>query len=547
MGQAQKLLNESIKHTFGLARSQIAWIAGEQQNITSVRGLQRQLSAVCDRIYSQTPRLWNELINRRELTSQGAMARRQLIDAMLKYGDRERLELQGYGPEVSMYFSLLSDIHRQEGEEWGFYPPSDASGVLQIWQAIEDFCVSATEKPISLDNLERQLMAIPYGMKAGAIPVFLAAVLSYHVDDVAIYQEGTFIPVLGIEHFELLMKYPAWFAVKYFAVTGLRSQVFKELESVLSQPRKYPKGSRNTTLLNVVTPLLQFARQLPEYTQKTKKVNLRSQKILRALQETREPDELLFNSLPLACDLSPIGTGEVDDTSISRGNTGTTVKKLRKLLGESFRELQGAYDENLNTCRGLLYKAFGLRQNKDNLQKDLYFRSSKLMGKIIQPWLKRFVSAATDEKVGDREWLEAILMVVGDKPPRSWNDGDVAAFEVKLEDLARQFKHLEALQANVAAKGDSQGFEVRRITVTRPNGEETNQIVWIALESVAKLEDLVEEVLQTALLRDNWQLQQSFVAKLTERVLNSQTAENVVRIKKRRTNEGENESDRRSL
>jgi hypothetical protein len=540
LGQAQKLLSESIKRTFGLMRSQVCWIAGEQKKINSVRGLQTQLSMVCDRIYSQTPRLWNELINRRELTSQGSMARRQLLEAMLKHPDRERLELKGYGPEVSMYSSVLLEtgIHRQLRGEWGFYKPAEASGVLQIWQTIEKFCVSATEKPQTLDLLDRHLMATPYGMKRGAISIFLAAVLSHYTDDVAVYKEGTFIPVLEVEHFELLVKYPAWFAVKYFAVTGLRSQVFKELESVLSQPRKYPKGSRNTTLLNVVTPLLQFARQLPEYTQKTQKVSLRSQKILRALQETREPDDLLFNSLPVACDLPPIGMGEADN--------GTTAKTLRKYLGQSFRELQGAYDESLKTCRGLLYEAFRLRQDEDNLRDDLYFRSSKLMGKILQPLLNRFVGAAMDKKAGDREWLEAILMVVGDKPPQSWNDGDMAAFEVKLGDLARQFKNLEALQANVEARGDSHGFEARRITVTRPDGEETNQIVWIASESEAKLENLVEEVLQTPLLKDNWQLQQSFVAKLTERVLSSRTAENVVRMEERKKNEQEDESDRRS-
>jgi len=36
---------------------------------------------------------------------------------------------------------------------------------------------------------------------------------------------------------------------------------------------------------------------------------------------------------------------------------------------------------------------------------------------------------------------------------------------------------LEALQKEVAAKG-GHGFEARKITVTRPDGEETNRMVW---------------------------------------------------------------------
>ncbi|WP_414564228.1 MULTISPECIES: hypothetical protein [unclassified Anabaena] len=66
--------------------------------------------------------MWNELINRRDLTSQGAKARRELIQAMLEHQYEERLGLEGYGPEVSMYYSLLEEtgIHRQEDDNWWY-------------------------------------------------------------------------------------------------------------------------------------------------------------------------------------------------------------------------------------------------------------------------------------------------------------------------------------------------------------------------------------------------------------------------------------------
>jgi len=86
--------------------------------------------------------------------------------------------------------------------------------------------------------------------------VLLAAVLLHHVDDVSVYRDGTFIPVLG-EHFELLVKDPSRFAVKYFEVAGLRSQVFKELEAILrSTNAQMPAGFRN--VLALVKPLFQL-------------------------------------------------------------------------------------------------------------------------------------------------------------------------------------------------------------------------------------------------------------------------------------------------
>lgn len=64
-----------------------------------------------------------------------------------------------------------------------------------------------------------------------------------------------------------------------------------------------------------------------------------------------------------------------------------------------------------------------------------------------------------------------------DKPAESWTDKDVTRFELKLSDLTRRFKNLEALRAEVDAKGT--GFDARRITVNRPDGQEINQIVGI--------------------------------------------------------------------
>lgn len=125
-------------------------------------------------------------------------------------------------------------------------------------------------------------------------------------------------------------------------------------------------------------------------------------------------------------------------------------------------------------------------------------------------------------------------MILADKPAESWTDEDVTGFEIKLSNIARRFKNLEALQKEVAAKGE--GFEARRITVTRPDGEETHRMVWIERECQDQIERLVQKVLADSILRDNPRLQQAFVAKLTEKVLGSVSQENVARIQTKRQN-----------
>jgi len=511
--EAEQLLNETVALAFDWSPKQNAcWIDGKSADIGSSRSFQAALSDLCDRTYHQGLVLDNELINRRELTSQGAKARRELIEAMLEHPSQDRLGLEGYGPEVAIYGSVLeaTGIHRQEDEVRGFYPPAQDSGVATIWQAIEEFCQSAREGQRSLKFLYEQLEQPPYGVKSGAIPILLAAFLLYHVDDVGIYKDGTFIPVLGPEHFELLVKAPSRFSVKYFEMVGLRSQVFRELETVLKSPNaKTVTGVRNASLLAIAKPLFGFVRQLPEFTRATRRLSPETLKVLQALQTAQEPDELLFISLPEACGFSPMTAGEEENEQ--------AAKAFRKKLVQCIHEIQTAYDNLLSDCQKHLYEAFGIHSKEAKLREDLRVRASYLVGQCIDPVLKHFVAKAVDEDSSDKGWLEALIRIVADKHPKDWIDEDLSRFEIALSDLVRRFQNLEALRTEIRRQG--KGFDALRITVTEPNGQEVHEVVWIDEEHEELFERLVEEVLDTAALRDNPRLQKGFLAKLNEKLL----------------------------
>ena len=95
---------------------------GQKQRIASRRGLQDYLSHLCDDTYTSAPHIRNELINRRELSSAAAAARRNLIEAMIEHGDQLDLGIVGTPPEKSMYLSVLrqTGIHRKTGDCWHF-------------------------------------------------------------------------------------------------------------------------------------------------------------------------------------------------------------------------------------------------------------------------------------------------------------------------------------------------------------------------------------------------------------------------------------------
>ena len=531
--QLKQLLDDTLTQAFNFGTHHNAcWVGGKPHEIVSVTDFNALLSRVCDRTYSQTPILWNELINRRTLTSQGAKARRVLLEAMLERPNIERLGLEGYGPEVAMYFSVLQQtgIHRQEQGEWGFYPPSSSlpspsgrgvkgegkvkatlgqSNLGSIWTAMTEFCLGATDKPQSIGDLYQTLNAPPYGMKSGTIPVLLAAVLLHYSDEISVYKEGTFIPVLGPEHFELLVKDPSRFSVKHIEVIGVRSQVFRELEEILRGgvgKSHHQSKARNLTVLSVVKPLIQFVRKLPHYTLKTRRISERSRTVLQTLLYTQEPDELLFEALPKACGLDPIVVSKEDD--------GTIARLYRERLVEALREINGAYDSLLTEGQDLLYSAFGVHSDRTQLRRDLQFRASRVLGNCVEASLNRFARAAADEAMADRQWLEAIVMVVADKPAESWTDDDTTRFELNLSDLSRRFKKLEALQASVKAASKG-GFEARLLTVTRPDGTEVNKMVWASDEHQAKVDPSIDDIFKQF---PDPQLREVLLTRLTERM-----------------------------
>lgn len=515
LADAERLLDETVRQSFDwLNGENTCWAYGEPRLVSSIRAFQSALSDICDVVYPKTPILDNELINRRVLTSQGAKARRELIEAMLEHGDWPKLGLEGYGPEVAMYCSVLeaSGIHRQEEGQWGFYPPPAKAGISPLWEAIEAFCLEAKDKQLSLCDLYQRLEQPPYGIKQGMVSLVLVSVLLYHVDDVGFYKDGTFIPVIGPEHFELLVKDPSRFSVKYFEIVGLRSQVFRELESILRPPNaKTPAKIRNASLLMVAKPLFSFVRKLPKYTLSTERVSDQAQKVLTALQKAQEPDELLFISLPTACGLEPI---------MATNEDSGTAKAFRKQLVQCLHEIQTAYDSLLSCCNISLYEAFGVRKEV-NLREDLQVQAMPLIGKCIEPVLKRFILAAVDNTSNDKEWLEALIMIVADKPPKSWVDNDITRFELTLSDVVRRFKNLEALQKEVEAKGT--GFTAKRLTITEQNGHEVNQVIWVDADKEELLEQAVEKALELPELQGgDPKLHQAFIAKLSERILGTQ-------------------------
>lgn len=140
-------------------------------DLTKEIHLSRFVSEICEEVYDHTPTINNEMINKTVLTPPIRKARMAIVDRLLQTSEGEKIEWEGYGPEVSIYRSMISN----KGID-GLHCNVDA-GLEAVLHEIDAFVRTAIGEKRKMTVLYNRLLAAPFGIRKGIIPVYLAYVL----------------------------------------------------------------------------------------------------------------------------------------------------------------------------------------------------------------------------------------------------------------------------------------------------------------------------------------------------------------------------------
>ena len=213
------------------------WHAGDRTiRPVSWRDVSRAVSDLCDRCYPAAPPIRNELLNRRTLSTSAARARRNLVEAMILHGGEPRFGFEGHPPELSMYRSLLEagGLHRRRGAAWGFGAPGRNTGMRPVWDAIGAYLQLTETGRRPLSDLYEGLRRPPFGLRDGPLPVIVVAALIAYDQDVALYENGSFVPAWTPSLAERLLRSPLAFEVRQSRLDGARSAALQHLSAALS-------------------------------------------------------------------------------------------------------------------------------------------------------------------------------------------------------------------------------------------------------------------------------------------------------------------------
>lgn len=509
----EREVSERLSAIYGVDNKEacVWYHQGQSTNIDSERARNEYLSRICDDVFSDTPFIRNELINRRNISGAATSARRKLIQAMLENGDKENLGIDGYPPEKSIYRSLLlnSGIHRSKYRRWGFHPPNrknDKNRMKHTWVEIEEFLTECEDVRQPIENFYKRLMKPPFGVRNGPLPILLCAVILHYRTEIALYENGSFVADLSMPVFERLLKAPENFELKRFRLTGIRTELFSQFLELLNQPI----DSKDADLLTIVAPLMQFIVQLPNYTQKTQEISPEAKNLRYVVNKASEPDELLFKQLPESLGYSAF-TPESTDTK--------ELTDFFNTLQNVLSELGGAYDKLLNSLERILADAFMLEVLKDDLRIELAKRAEPLLEITIETQLKGFLVNLCNEGHGFTGWIEALATFLAKKPPASWIDTDTAQFEISLSQLARKFRHFEAVSYE-KLQHDESNTETIRIGITTPNENEQERVVKLTDEEQAEnIEQAIASVFKDFDLDEKPELRLAVLARITKNLM----------------------------
>ncbi|EOU1929297.1 hypothetical protein DMN34_10040, partial [Clostridium perfringens] len=220
------IIKNNIAKVFDIetGESDIYW-QGDILNVNSIGDLNRKISKICENIYNCTPKINNEMINKRKISSIILKARNKIIDGILS----GNLDFTGNGPEVTIARATLTNK--------GLFTDSEVDKDIDlVLQVLKKELIDSEGKKKSFKDIYEILEGTShgFGMRKGIIPIYLTVVLSGFKDEIILYTgERTLKEVpLNSNTINNINENPNMYFIEIDKGTKEKDEYFLELEKL---------------------------------------------------------------------------------------------------------------------------------------------------------------------------------------------------------------------------------------------------------------------------------------------------------------------------
>ncbi len=416
----QRLVDQLISPA---ARGPRWFYKGKELAVESAKGLRHELSRITRSVYGKTPRLNNEMIVRKKPSAVVVNARKKLLMAILERAGQEELGISGNFPDRSMFRSVLlgTGLYRKDRHgRWSFAPPQAVSddGLRDIWEKLREFLTTPADRPKDIRVLFDELARPPYGLRAGLLPILMAAALKAFPSAISLTHHGEYVQDILPSQVEGLCRNPADYRVVVLDVDDRKLAYLRDVYQEFSVVRNYQV--HETDLIRMCFDAIQsWKSQLPPAALTTRRLSANALRLRLAITKQTDPIPLLFTAIPEA-----VGVLAYD--------LEIAIAPLRLAMRE-LTEVAGVYAEHAATC---VRRAVGLTQEAATVRE------------IASRWARCFSAAFTEDLTdgvckgllarmqmdypSDDLLLDSLASLLVGKPLTRWDDSTLPAFEREL-------------------------------------------------------------------------------------------------------------------
>lgn len=269
----------------------------------SPASFRNSLSALMRHIFPATPALNNELIVRHAPSPTLVNARKKLVAAILDSAGQENLALEGFGPQVSMFRTLLlrTGLYRWSGDSWRFASVDevDQENLRHFWDKWRELMTAPNDGPKDLSAFFAYLLEPPIGVRRGVLPIFFASALRAFPSSNTLSKDGEYVSDILPSTIENICKVPEDYEFRVFELNERERRYLKEIDILFRHASS--SSSRETDLFRrCFDALLGWEEHLAPAAWKSRRVTKRADIFRKCLGKFRNPAKLFLDVLPKA-------------------------------------------------------------------------------------------------------------------------------------------------------------------------------------------------------------------------------------------------------
>jgi len=441
----EALLNHYVMDS--LYSNRVVWYAnGNNVQINSKKDFNKTLSSLCEEIYTETPRIQNELINKHKVSSSIATARRNYWRALVNNYQEEDLGFDStkWPAEKTIYYTLLKStgIHQKNGENYTLTAPN-SENLGMLWDISNSFLDEAKLSKKKLTDFVALLSKAPIKLKQGVIDFWIPTFLYIKRGDFALYGDNGFIPYLDDSVLYMMTRNPKEFSIKSFELNDLRLNLFNKYRDFLKQDNRVKLDTES--FIESIRPILVFYRDLTEYGKKTKTISPEAIKLREAISTALDPEKTFFEDFPeaLGYTLKELTT----DNKLFEDYIIDFQNKIQEIKN-SFEDLLNRFE--LFICNEIIGEKANFKTYKAILQKR--FESIKEHDTLTK---HKIFLLRVQSRLDDRDsYLMSISQALIGKPLNQIKDSDEKQLKSKMIAIVKELDNLVDLNKVKVEEGE---------------------------------------------------------------------------------------------